>query len=192
MYIHVFPISLLPHALLTKVSVGIEAFLGLHMYTIIYLNTCIDMYACVRAFHFKLIDMVLSLTHTQASPSLSHPDKPTWVEVVSRRPKPSLSTPISVASYSKAVSSKSKTLPQPVRYYKLMIRNTPSKHKAKDEEIIKLFSTFGRVYRIDRQGSNTAVVYDNIDSVKKGVFESEQRRLVCGRIILHCTYEKLK
>ncbi len=73
-----------------------------------------------------------------------------------------------------------------------MIRNTPSKQKAKDEDIVNLFSRFGRVYRIDRQGSNTAVVYDNIDSVKRGVVESEQRRLMCAGITLNCTYEKIK
>ena len=109
-------------------------------------------YLCICSYRVHLtICILLSHTHIQASPSLSHPDKPTWVEVVSRRPKPSLSTPIPVASYSKAVSSKSKTIPQPVRYCKLMIRNSPSKFKAKD-------SRFGHVYRIDKQGSNTAAV----------------------------------
>ena len=72
-----------------------------------------------------------------------------------------------------------------------MIRNTPSRNRdVTDDEIVLLFSQFGRVLSIDRKGSNTAIVYDSMASVTKAVVASDRRMLKCGGIILNCTYEK--
>lgn len=128
-----------------------------------------------------------------SSPPLGHPTSPeplSWVQVV-KRSKPSRSNTLPQSNRTmQTPPTKSRSLPQrlPRKQYKLMIRNTPSRNRgATDEEILKCFSRFGRIYHMDRQGSNTALIYDNMESVTRGLEESRRRKLVCSGVTLNCT-----
>ncbi len=153
------------------------------MYVLIQCHTIID---C-------LCTLCVCVCVQGSSPPLGHPTSPepmSWVQVV-KRSKPSRSNTLPQSNRTmQTPPTKSRSLPQrlPRKQYKLMIRNTPSRNRgATDEEILKCFSRFGRIYHMDRQGSNTALIYDNMESVTRGLEESRRRKLVCKSVILYCT-----